>query len=197
MRYYNMDFLDVRQQMYVMGQDVFDNCAKLFEINGDYIYFIEMLINFCEKKDIVFRRISFEENGDVNSVTWYGEDGHFEDNYAPGERSAFIILTDRDIYDLFSSFEVHSTDEFLDKVLDFKEAFGDDFKILRSCKLENYYYSHLFVAYDFPDCYEYVGVFLDMITSYRIKVGRQDVTREELDEIFKDYVFSSIKKRRR
>lgn len=197
MRYYNMDFLDERQQMYVMGQDVFDNCAKLFEINNDYIYFIEMLINSCEKKDLVFRRISFEEKGEVNSMTWYGEDGHFEDNYAPGERSAFIILTDRDIYELFNSLEVHSNDEFLDKVLDFKEAFGNDFKILRSFKLETYHYSHLFVTYDFPDEYEYVKVFLDMVTSYRMKVGRQDITREELDKIFKDYVFSSVKMRKR
>lgn len=192
-----MDFLDERQQMYVMGQDVFDNCAKLFEINNDYIYFIEMLINSCEKKDLVFRRISFEEKGEVNSMTWYGEDGHFEDNYAPGERSAFIILTDRDIYELFNSLEVHSNDEFLDKVLDFKEAFGNDFKILRSFKLETYHYSHLFVTYDFPDEYEYVKVFLDMVTSYRMKVGRQDITREELDKIFKDYVFSSVKMRKR
>ena len=197
MRYYNMDFLDERQQMYVMGQDVFDNCAKLFEINNDYIHFIEILINSCEKKDLVFRRISFEEKGEVNSMTWYGEDGHFEDNYAPGERSAFIILTDRDIYELFNSLEVHSNDEFLGKVLDFKEAFGNDFKILRSFKLETYHYSHLFVTYDFPDEYEYVKVFLDMVTSYRMKVGRQDITRDELDKIFKDYVFSSVKMRKR
>lgn len=192
-----MDFLDERQQMYVMGQDVFDNCAKLFEINNDYIYFIEMLINSCEKKDLVFRRISFEEKGEVNGMTWYGEDGHFEYNYAPGERSAFIILTDRDVYELFNSLEVHSNDEFLDKVLDFKDAFGNDFKILRSFKLETYHYSHLFVTYDFPDEYEYVKVFLDMVTSYRMKVGRQDITREELDKIFKDYVFSSVKMRKR
>ena len=51
-----MDLLNERQQNYVMGQDIFDNYAKLFEINNNYIYYIEMLINKCDKKDIVFNK---------------------------------------------------------------------------------------------------------------------------------------------
>ena len=197
MRYYNMDLLNERQQNYVMGQDIFDNYAKLFEINNNYIYYIEMLINKCDKKDIVFRRISFEEKGGINSTTWYGKERGFVDNYAPGERSAFIIITERDIYELFSGLEVHSNDEFLYNVLKFKEAFGNDFMILRGYRLENYHYSHLFTSDDFLNSYEYVKVFLDMVTDYRMRVGRQEVTREEIDMVFNDYVFSSIKQRKK
>lgn len=196
-KYWNMDLLNEEQRAFVLGQTMFESRARLFEINSEITYYIEMLLNGCEKEDIVFRRISFEEMGDINSITWFGENGHTENNYAPGERNSFIILTKRDIFEYFSQIKVKNNDEFLDNILEFKKAFGDEFKILRRYKLENYYYSYFFTADDFPKEYEYVRVFLDMITEFRCKTGREDVTRDEMDKIFREYAFNSIKKRKR